>query len=117
MVLNYKQFNEGRFNPFRKKINNFIPKPPKFVKHSDIDPYGEEDWNDGKYQMGEDLVAVRNLYYTKDDAPLITKNKVYKIIDKFVEYEHIRYTFISDKGIEHTLTEDSMKLNFKKIPL
>lgn len=55
MIKNFKKYNES--------IND------------DIDPYGEEDWNENEFQIGDKLLCVQNL------NPYIKKDKIYVLVD------------------------------------
>lgn len=72
-----KTFEEFNWNPFKKKMNipvNDISVPTQKVSHSDIDPLGEEIWEDEK------LVPRKYFYKTNFgdifiDYVKIDKNK------------------------------------------
>jgi len=43
-------------------IKNFLTYVKEDLDHSDIDPYGEEDWDTEKYKLG-DYITVVNMPY------------------------------------------------------
>jgi hypothetical protein len=60
MIKNYETFlKEGRFNPFKKRPANDAV--PMLVpgEHSEVDPYGEEEWDENDFSFGYYLRKAR----------------------------------------------------------
>jgi len=51
-----------------------------FEKHEDLDPYGEENWNEDEFNIGDIVICknVRNMPDYCDDYPIL--NMKYKVI-------------------------------------
>jgi len=81
-----------------------IKKFKLFESHEDIDPYGEEDWdNSGDYNIGDDVVCI-----DVNRSWEITLGKIYKVVD----FDHWGDPkIICDNGKESYYVKD----RFKKI--
>ena len=74
--------DEFPFNVF--SIDRFVKKENENINHSDLDPYGEEDWNEDNFEKGDLLIAKKSQFKNQ------IKNNGIERIERIVQGERYR---------------------------
>ena len=99
-----------------KKYNQYIKEK---IDHMELDPYGEEDWDDttSYFQKGDNLLAKKSKFNKKKIEKIVNGNIYW--IPNLLRFDGITYYRISEKGKLTTLAVvkgTEMKEYFDKIP-
>jgi len=86
-----------------------------FEQWSDVDPYGEEDWEDKQgYKIGDKLICKEDIYSTNGLHFLFYKGKKYEIMDRSSSLRDCHYVKTA-QGWPYLFSDRRLSQNFDKV--
>ena len=81
-------------------------------KYEDIDPYGEEDWDEDEYTVGDKLICKKSIYSAFNNRCFFHVGKIYEIKEIRQGYYVIPSSW---DGYQDYFKNDRLKRHFNKI--